>query len=110
MTLAHRFPFGRAPAPVKEDPTGPVPPPNPQATALLVDFIPPARALPFRAPSSPPAPPSSPAPPAPSTSLIRPLPVRPVARSRVSLRNGAGAVLLVLDLVVLVYLAATWGR
>jgi hypothetical protein len=104
VTLAHRFPFGRAPAPVKEDPTGPVPPPNPQATALLVDFVPPTRALPFRAPSSSPAPPSSP------TSLVPLLPGRPVVRSRVSFRNGAGAVLLVLDLAVLVYLAATWGR
>jgi hypothetical protein len=99
MRHARRFPFGNEPAPKAAAPTTPLPPHNPQATVPLVDFMPPARALPFRAPPLAPVPPIAPAP---------PLPPRVPARSPVSFRTAAAVVLLVLDVLVLVYLAATW--
>ena len=107
MSPVRNFPFGKEPAAMLTQATTPLPilPPNPQATAPLVDFIPPADALPF---DEPPAAPMRLT--APILPLVPPLPSRVPARSRVSFRTAASLVLLVLDVVVLVYLAATWGR
>jgi hypothetical protein len=78
--------------------TGPLPPSNPQVTAPLIGFVPPERALPFRA--------SSPDLPAP---LIVPQPSsRPLLPPRLSFREASSLVLLVLDVLVLAYLALTW--
>jgi hypothetical protein len=107
MSAMRSFPFGKEPAAVLTQATTPLPmlPPNPQATAPLVNFMPPADALPF---DEPPAAPMLLT--APILPLVPPLPPRTPARSRASFRTAAALVLLVLDVVVLVYLAATWGR
>jgi hypothetical protein len=104
MRSLRRFPFGKAPAPMLTQSTAPLPlrppPPDPKATAPLADFMPPERVLPFRAPP----------PPALPASLVPPLPPHPARRSRVSYQNVAAVILIVLDLVVFAYVAATWGR
>ena len=107
MSAMRSFPFGKEPAAVLTQATTPLPilPPNPQATAPLVDFMPPAAALPF---DEPPAAPMLLT--APILPLVPPLPPRTPARSRASFRTAGALVLLVLDVVVLAYLAATWGR
>jgi hypothetical protein len=102
MSPVRRFPFGKEPAAMLVESTGPLPPPNPQATAPLVDFVPPAHTLPFREPRITPRLPPAPLVPSP--------PRRARAQPWISFRSPAAIALLVLDVVVLVYLAATWGR
>jgi hypothetical protein len=97
---ARAFPFGREPARTKAEQTAPLPPPDPQKTERLADFMPAASILPFRAPLLPP----------PLHPLVPPPPRRTPVRAPLSLRHAAAMVLLVLDVVVLLYLAATWRR
>jgi hypothetical protein len=99
MTPPRRFPFGSEPA-LPPAPTAPVPPPE---TAPLGAFVPTASVLPFREAAAP----------AERTEPVGPLvppPPRAPARSRGSWRTTAWAVLLLVDLVVLAYLIATWKR
>ena len=109
MSPVRSFPFGKEPAAVLAETTKPLPqsppPPNPQATVRLVDFSPPAGALPFRE-----SPPATMLPPAPTSPLVPPLPPREPARARISVRTVAALVAVVIEVSVLVYLAATWGR
>jgi hypothetical protein len=98
-----RFTFDSEPAPPAV-PTAPVPPAGSTETALLGAFVPPVSALPFRT-----------APPDPvATELVGPLvlppPPRVPARSRAPWRTATWSLLLLVDLVVLVYLIATWQR
>ena len=110
MSPPRRSPVGGEPDVTSAQSTKPLPL-DPQATAPLVDFMPPADALPFRelptAPMPPLTPPTVLAPLAP---LVPPLPPRVPARSRVSLRTVAALALVVIEVSVLVYLVATWGR
>jgi hypothetical protein len=107
MSPARRFPFGKDPAPTHAPSTTllppPLSPPNPLATVPLVDFLPPGRTLPFRDPPPTPDLPTEPIP------VVVPLPPpRPRKPQRFSLPTAAWVVLLVLDVLVLAYLAATW--
>ena len=102
MSPVRTFPFGKEPAAVRAESTGPLPPAKSHATAPLVDFVPPAHTLPFREPRITPM-----LPPAP---LVPPPPRRVRAQPWISFRSPAAIALLVLDMVVLVYLVATWGR
>jgi hypothetical protein len=109
MSPVRSFPFGKEPAAVLAETTMPLlqspPPPNPQATVRLVDLCPPAGAQPFR---EPPAAPMLLT--APILPLVPPLPPRVPARPRVSFRTAAALVVVVIEVLVLLYLAATWGR
>lgn len=114
MMTVRRFPFGSEPALPPSPPaerTMPVPPPDPQATAPLSDFVSPRSPLPFRTPEPPTERvPLTPLPPVTErlAPLVPPPPPRDPARQRVSMRTVAWALLLALDLIVLGYLAATW--
>jgi hypothetical protein len=105
MMPVRRFPFGHAPVETPAAPraegerTDRLPG---LRTVPLADFQPPANPLPFRAP-----PPPAPAKP---FSLVPQPPRRASAPSRVSLRTVATIVLAVLNVVVIGYLVATWGR
>ena len=102
MSPARRLSFDEEPARPQVEMTTPLPPlplPDPQATAPLADFLPPAPALPFRAPPTPLVP-----------SLVPSLPPKASAPPHVSLGTAAAMALLAFDLLVFVYLLATWGR
>ncbi len=109
MSPVRSFPFGKEPAAVLAETTKPLPqappPANPQATVRLVNFMPPAEAQPSR---EPPAAPMLVT--APIVPLVPPLPLRVPAQPRGSFRTVAALVALVIEVSVLVYLAATWGR
>jgi len=107
MSSAHRFRFGEDPPAVLAHSTTPLPllrpASNPEVTAPLTELVPPPDALVFREPPSAWVPS-----PAPVVPLVPPLPERAPAPSRVSFRTAASLVLLVLEVLVLGYLAATW--
>jgi hypothetical protein len=75
---------------------------DPQVTAPLVNFLPPACALPFREPPTIPMLPT-----APLSPLVPPLPQRATRRSRLSFRTMAALLLLAFQALVLGYLVAT---
>jgi hypothetical protein len=108
MSPVRPFPFGKEPAAMRAASTGPLPPAKSHATAPLVDFVPPAHTLPFREPRITPMLP--PAPLVPPSPLVPPPPRRVRAQPWISFRSPAAIALLVFDMVVLVYLVATWGR
>jgi hypothetical protein len=105
MRSLRRFPFGSAPSRPRVELTGPLPPPQKQVTALLVDFTPAARPLPFREPAPVPAP-------LPLSPLVPPLPPRALTRRRwrVSRRTAAVLVLLAIDLAAFAVIVATCKR
>lgn len=110
MSPRRRFPFGQTPPPAPAERMKPAPPrANPEATATLAGDVPRRPVLPFR-----PAPECEPdllrtAPKREPETLVLLPPPAPATR-RETWSTAAWAALLVVDIVVLVYLAVTWRQ